>query len=106
MDDALHYLARTEERFDAVIVDGWGPESSPSLYTRTFHEWVLTVLAPEGVLWAKLSPLQPESLAAIEAAAVKHPGVRAHDIHWPARLRSREGRGPEQHRSPGFAPGG
>ncbi len=53
VDDALHYLAQTDRMFDIILVDSWGPEASPAIYSKEFHERALKRLRPGGVTWAK-----------------------------------------------------
>lgn len=74
IDDALHYLAITDLRFDAILLDAWGPESSPSLYTAEFHARAREHLSERGVVAAKLNPIDEQSLAAvIDAVRCSYP---------------------------------
>jgi spermidine synthase len=51
IDDGRHYLNRTEHRFDAVVLDAFLGDSSPShLMTREALSAVRRVLKPDGVL--------------------------------------------------------
>jgi spermidine synthase len=61
-DDALHYLAVSEERFDVLVIDGWGPRLTPTLYTAEFHERALERLTDNGVVAAKMMNLEGASM--------------------------------------------
>lgn len=65
VDDALHYLAVTDQTFDLIAVDAWGPEASSAVYTQEFHERALARSRPNGGLWAKLNALDKDSLTAV-----------------------------------------
>jgi len=65
VDDALHYLAVTDQTFDLIAVDAWGPEASSAVYTKEFHERALARSRPNGGLWAKLNALDEGSLRAV-----------------------------------------
>ena len=67
-DDALHYIAHTEQTFDLVIIDSWGPEASQPIYTAEFHQRVRERLSARGFLWAKFSALTPESVVPVRDA--------------------------------------
>lgn len=69
VDDALHYLAVTDRRFDLVIIDAWGPDQAPLLYTLDLHRRAAARVTPEGVLSAKLTPLDEAGMGAVLAAA-------------------------------------
>lgn len=69
VDDAMHYLAVAERPFDLIVVDAWGPDASPAIYSTEFHELAASRLNPEGMFWAKLNPLAADSLQAVVDAA-------------------------------------
>lgn len=69
VDDALHYLAVTDRRFDLVIIDAWGPDQAPLLYTLDLHRRAAARVTPDGVLSAKLTPLDERGMGAVLAAA-------------------------------------
>ena len=68
VDDALHYIDGTAERFDLVLVDAWGPEASPGIYSAEFHARALAHLSEEGLVYAKLSQLTADSLPPVQDA--------------------------------------
>jgi predicted membrane-bound spermidine synthase len=76
-DDARRFVAATDRRFDAVVVDVYSSHTSiPShLVTREFWEGIRRVLKPDGVLLANLildgrleTPFARNLLATIESA--------------------------------------
>lgn len=66
VDDAVHYLSTSEQAFDLVIIDAWGPDASPAVYTANFNELVLKHLTKEGMLWSKVNPLVPDAMSAVK----------------------------------------
>lgn len=69
VDDAMHYLSIAERPFDLIVVDAWGPDASPAIYSREFHLLAATRLNPEGIFWAKLNALAADSLQTVIDAA-------------------------------------
>lgn len=65
VDDAMHYLTVTTETYGLVLVDAWGPEISYAVFTEECHDLLAAHLAPEGLVWAKLSALDAPSLARV-----------------------------------------
>jgi spermidine synthase len=68
VDDALHYLATTEHKFDLILIDGWGPTASPALYTADFHRLAAARLTENGLTWAKLGHITDASRKPLQDA--------------------------------------
>ena len=69
-EDAWQYLARTEERFDAVFLDLTDPVEegpSPPLFTREFMELVRQRLTPEGMMVVQAGPATAISYSSFTA---------------------------------------
>lgn len=62
VNDALHFLSTTDREFDLIVVDAWGPDASPSLYSADFHRLAQTRLTSSGLVWSKVNALQADSL--------------------------------------------
>jgi spermidine synthase len=66
VDDAVHYLSTSDQSFDLVMIDAWGPDASPAVYTADFNTLVSEHLSKDGVLWSKVNPLVPEAMSAVK----------------------------------------
>jgi spermidine synthase len=67
IDDGMKFVARTERRFDVIIVDSTDPQGpGAALFTRPFYEGCKRCLARGGILVTQngVPWLQPDELAA------------------------------------------